>query len=251
MTHCSRSKSTQSGQTILNLKPIDLSRAGAEIVIVVVGILIAFGLDSWWDSNKQQIWERSQLELLRDEAQSNMEHTKSVIEAHKGTAADIEVILAFATHQPAGEVVSLKNRAVTSLIKWRTSELSMGALDALFASGELGEISNPELRTSLTAWKAAALDAQEKENLARDFVERTLTPALSGEAYLAAAYAARPPYGNSEELESRNVEIRSSTRLRSLSAARLGHIRMAIYSQTNSLEALQEVVLLIERELSR
>ena len=228
-----------------------MSRAGAEIVIVVVGILIAFGLDSWWDSNKQLAWERSQLQLLRDEAQSNIEHIESVIEAHKVTAADVETILAFSTHEPPGEVEDFKNRLVTSLIKWRTSELSMGALDALLASGDLGEISNPELRASLTAWKVLALDAQEKEELARDFVEYVITPALSDEAYLAPAYAARPPYGNSVELENRIVEIRSSTELRSLSAARLGHIRMAIDSQRNSQEALQKVLLLINSDLTQ
>ena len=228
-----------------------MSRAGAEIFIVVVGILIAFGLDSWWDSNKQLVWEHSQLELLRDEAQSNIEHIQSVIEAHKRTAVDMEIILAVATHEPSGAVSKLKNGVITSLIQWRTSELSMGALDALLASGELGEISNLELRTSLTAWKATALDAQEKENLARDFVEYVITPALSDEGYIAPAYAARPPYGNSDKLERRDVEIRSSPELRNLSAARLGHIRMAIHSQNNSLEALQEVLVMIDSELAR
>jgi len=228
-----------------------LSRAGAEIVIVVVGILIAFGLDSWWDSNKQLIWERGQLELLRDEAVSNIERIEAAIETHSGTAAEVEVILAFATREPSGEVANLKNGVVTSLIKWRTSELSMGALDALLASGELGEIRNPELRTSLTAWKAMALDAEEKEILARDFVEYVITPTLADEGYIAPAYAARPPYGNFDELESRDIEIRSSAKLRSLSAARLGHIRMAIRSQNNSLEAVQEVLRLIDSELDR
>lgn len=226
-------------------------RAGTEIVIVVVGILIAFGLDSWWDSSKQLIWERSQLELLRDEARSNIEHIESVIEQHEGTANDVEVILTFATREQSGEVINMKNRVITSLIKWRTSELSMGALDALLASGELGEISSSELRTSLTAWRSMALDAQEKENLARDFVEYVITAALSDEGYIAPAYAARPPYGNFDELENRNIEIRSSTKLRSLSAARLGHIRMATRSQNNSLEALREVLTLIDSELAR
>ena len=187
-----------------------MSRAGAEVVVVVLGILIAFGLDSWWDSRKTLDWEHGQLGLLRNEAQSNIEHIETVIEAHRRTAADVQVILAFATHEPFGELVNVKYGAVSSLIQWRTSEMTMGALDALLASGELGEISNPELRTSLTAWKSLALDAQEKENLARNFVEYILTPTLSDEEYIAPAYAARPPYGNSDELPrsaTRNLDV--------------------------------------------
>jgi hypothetical protein len=139
---------------------MEFSRAGAEVVIVVLGILIAFGLDSWWDSRMKLDWEFGQLALLRDEAQSNVEHIESVIDAHKRTAADVQLILTFATKEPFGEFASFKNGTVSSLIQWRTSEMTMGALDALLASGELGEISNPEIRTSLTAWKSMALDAQ-------------------------------------------------------------------------------------------
>jgi len=235
---------------LINLRSIELSRAGAEIVIVVVGILIAFGLDSWWDSRKQVEWEYGQLELLRDEAQSNIEHIESVIEAHERTVADVGVILGFATQEPFGELAEFKNGVVSSLIQWRTSELSMGALDALLASGELGKLKNPELRASLAAWKSIALDAQEKENLARDFVEYVLTPALSDEEFIAPAYEARPPYGNTSELLKRSIVVGSSAKLRSLSAARLGHIRMAIYSQNRALEAIQEILLLIDSELA-
>jgi len=172
-----------------------------------------------------------------------------VIEAHERTAADVQIILDFAIQEPLGELINLKSGVVSSLIQWRTSELSMGALDALLSSGELGQLNNPELRTSLTAWKAKALDAQEKENLARDFIEYVLTPALVEETYVAPAYAARPPYGNTNELVNRSVEVRSSAQLRGLSAARLGHIRMAISSQKTALEALREVLLLIDSEL--
>jgi hypothetical protein len=70
------------------------------------------------------------------------------------------------------------------------------------------------------------------------------------EGFIAPAYAARPPYGNSDELRSRNVEVTSSAKLRSLSAARLGHIRMAIYSQNTTLDALREILLLIDSELA-
>jgi len=227
-----------------------LSRAGAEVVIVVVGILIAFGLDSWWDSRKLNAWEHGQLELLRDEAQSNVEHIESVIEAHERTATDVQIILDFAAQEPLGELINLKSGVVSSLIQWRTSELSMGALDALLSSGELGKLNNPKLRTSLTAWKSMALDAQEKENLARDFIEYVLTPTIVDEGFIVPAYAARPPYGNTSELVNRSVEVRSSEKLRGLSAARLGHIRMAIHSQKTALEALQRVLLLIDSELA-
>jgi len=127
----------------------------------------------------------------------------------------------------------------------------MGTLDALLASGDLGELSNPELRRSLTAWKALVLDGQEKENLARDFVEYVLTPALMDEEFIAAAYAARPPYGDTPEMVNRLVSVRSSAKLRSLSAARLGHVRMALVSQNMVRDALQDIRLLIDTELAR
>jgi len=217
----------------------------------VLGILIAFALDSWWDSWKASEWESGQLELLREEAQFNIGHIASVIEIHERTVANVEAILEVSSSVPSDEISEFRNAVITSLIEWRSAEISLGALDALLASGELGGLKNPVLRKSLAEWKALVLDTEEKENLARDFVEYILTPALMDEDFIAPAYAARAPYGNTNELLNRDVPVRSSARLRSLTAARLGHIRMAIISQEKALEALEEILLEIDSELAR
>ena len=217
---------------------------------MVFGILIAFSLDSWWETKKANEWERDQLELLRDEAQYNVEHLTAVIKTHEHTAAQLQDIIEFSTTHPSGDSSIFKNRVITALISWRTAEVSMGALDALLASGEIGELNNSELRRSLTAWRALVLNAEEKENLARDFIEYVLVPALIDEEYVVHAYEARPPYANSDEMENRNVVVRSSTQLSGLSVARFAHNRMAIISQNRSLAALQEILLIIEEELA-
>jgi hypothetical protein len=231
-----------------NLKRPGVFRALGEIVILVLGILIAFALDSWWDDQKANRWERVQLQALSAEFSTNLAHVDSVILAHENTASDVRQLLDFATQNPAGATAEFPDSVVTKLIAWRTSELTMGALDALLASGDLGEIRSPLLRRQLTAWKALVLDAQEKESLARDFIEYVLTPTMVGQGLLGPAWAARPPWG--QAMPARMVTVTASAELKDMAAARLGHVKLSAYSQRLVREQIEAIMVLIDQELT-
>ena len=229
------------------LAPRSLARGIAEVVIVVLGILIAFGLDSWWDARKAAAWERVELQSLREEFTANVEHIGNVLGAHEKTVAGVESIFEFAAGTPGATSV-FPDTVLTLMITWRTSEIATGTLDALLASGDLGKLRNPELRRDLAGLKAWVLDAQEKEVLARDFIEFVITPALLGQELLAPAYAARPPWGSA--FPSRSVELDASAELRDLAAARLAHLNLAIVSQVRLQDALREILTLLDEELA-
>ena len=231
------------------LLPANVPRAAGEVVVVVLGILIAFGLDSWWDSRKQDRWEHTQLESLHGEFSKNLVHLDEVILSHEDATANIEKILTFTIATLEGQAAGFADSTIIALIGWRTSEISMGVLDALLASGDLGRLSDSLLRSKLTAWKAQVLDAQEKEVLARDFVEFVLTPALLNEEMIANAYAARPPYADPLIVEHGTSPVIASNKLRGLASARLGHIRLALHSQRLVRDEVREIMAFLETHL--
>jgi hypothetical protein len=227
------------------LRPRRLVHGVAEVAIVVLSILIAFGLDSWWDTRTAARWERIELESLRDEFAANLEHLAQVIRTHEESVVAVEAIRDFAADGSSDSTVLFPDSVLAFLIEWRTSEITMGTLDALLASGDLGELRSPELRRRLAGWKALVLDAQEKEILARDFIEFVLTPALVGNSVLTPAYAARRPYGR----PSVSVNVEPSAELRDLSSARLAHLRLAIVSQTRVRAEVINILTVLEEEL--
>jgi quercetin dioxygenase-like cupin family protein len=235
-------------QALSRFAPKSLSYALGEVVILVLGILIAFGLDSWWDARKAIEWEHTQLESLHEEFDANLAHVGRVVRSHEITATGVTRILEFASESPPGATAVFPDSVLALLIAWRTSEMTMGTLDALLASGDLGRLRNADLRKDLAAWKAWVLDAQEKEVLAREFIEFVMTPALLGQEILTPAYAARPPFGSG--LPTAPVQVASTPELRDLASARLGHLRLAIHSQLRVKDEASKILALLEEELA-
>ena len=225
-----------------------IRRGFVELVTVVGGILIAFALDAWWDRQVSRRWELDQLRSLREEFTENLDGLDPVVESHWSAARRLEAILAFAASSAPGTRTSFPDTILGSLIGWRTSDISLGTLDALLASGKLSEIQSAELRSRLAGWQARVDDAQEDEALARDFVEYVLTPALAGQGILAGAHAGRT--GPARQLsQASNTPVTATAVLRDLVAARLTHVRLSAISIERIQDEIRQVLALLEQEL--
>src|SRR5215831_12702690 len=79
----SRCLSDHAGATEGAMKKITLSRRllrdMREIVIVTIGIMIAFGLNAWWEYHKERRIEQVQLKALRTDFEANVDRLKSII----------------------------------------------------------------------------------------------------------------------------------------------------------------------------
>ncbi len=75
------------------------------------------------------------------------------------------------------------------------------------SSGRLADIDNSMIRGALGTWPSEVGDAQEDENLARDFVDNVVAQALLGQGILESAYRSRSLPGDLGE----KIEADSST----------------------------------------
>jgi len=168
-----------------------LRRLLIEGAAIVVSILLAFALDAMWEERQLRQWEVSQLVTLSVDMAENLASLDEIVSAHNNNVRNMESMLSLMGETPTGESAKIPNAILVSLISWRTADISMGSLDALLASGKLGDIDNAEIRKALASWPSKVLDAQEDENLARDFVENIVTAGLAGQGVIAAAYSSR------------------------------------------------------------
>jgi hypothetical protein len=121
---------------ISSTRRIPWPRVLLEGVVIVVSILLAFGIDAWWDgrANRQQTWEH--LEAVRYELQENRELLDEQAESCAGFRSATDGLLSLMgprpTVVPADSIVWLLGQAMYGGIGNR---LSTTALDAMIAKG--------------------------------------------------------------------------------------------------------------------
>jgi hypothetical protein len=230
---------------------IPWARLAVEATAIVASILLAFAIDAWWADREVDRWQSAQLRALRDEFSVNLQSLNVIVRTHDSTARHLESFITRIRDANDMNHVTVSDAALVALIDWRTSDISTGTLDALLSSGKLAEIGNSDIRQTLAAWPSVVVDAQEDENLARDYVENVLVQSLLGQGILELAYRSRPLPGALDidaQIETESV-LSVSPVLVEMVTIRIVHNRMASASISQVREKIKHILQLIDAEL--
>jgi hypothetical protein len=226
-------------------RSIPWPRILAEGVAIVVSILLAFGIQAWWDERGESVWEAAQLQVLRSEFEANLDHSEQVEGNHSTSADRLAQIRDWADSGQEGSTQPFPANVANHLIAWRTAEFSLGALEALISSGDLGRLESSELRRQLLRWRTRLDDVTEKEVLAQTFVEEVITPSLLGQGFIGDTYDARPPYADPPARLREDIALVASPELVDLVSARIGHLRMAAIAHTILADETRQLLALL------
>jgi len=120
---------------------------------IVVSILLALGINAWWDFQVARDQEHEQLLALRTEFQQDLLALDELVEGVQANSASLDELIAL-LNAANGRPVTIPARLLGAAITWRTTNVSTSALDALMASGNLNLLRDKELRTSLAGLPA-------------------------------------------------------------------------------------------------
>ena len=159
-------------------KPLKYARyAIGEIVLVVIGILIALSINNW---NLGQIDKKNEQKILLDlktEFEANLNDAKRVKQGHENIYSSIKQIQQISIdriyHQPTLDSL------VSNILLWYSFTPRPGASNNLINSGSLNLISNDELRDLLTVWPGIVSDISDDENVSANYNQNHLVPFLS------------------------------------------------------------------------
>jgi hypothetical protein len=146
-----------------------LKYAIGEIVLVVIGILIALQINNWNSNRIQKQKENLFLSSLNKEFKANKIQLDSVLTKHKYSMKSVEYLM---SRLPIKNI-KLENLDSLSyhiyhLGIFYTFNPSGGVINSLINSSNVDLISNIELRQLIISWNDVLLDYQEEEILARD-----------------------------------------------------------------------------------
>ena len=123
-----------------------------EIVLVVIGILIALSINNWNEIRKEGIKERQLLNNLQGEFKDNLEDLDSIaIEVNKVISSLEKVFDQFSQSNSDIPKDSLNNWLSTAMYSpnWKPSEFLLNSLNN---SGTIAELKNEKLKLLLYKW---------------------------------------------------------------------------------------------------
>ncbi|UAM99080.1 hypothetical protein K8354_04445 [Polaribacter litorisediminis] len=134
-----------------------------EILLVIIGILIAVSINGWNEDRKLAIEEQSLLKDLKQEMDLNLKTLKIVIAQHEESLEAAEEMMILFKDRDAFNKMPTKtfSELTWKMEKNSTYDPQNGILNSLINSGRLSLFSNKELKYLLASFKELTVDAFE------------------------------------------------------------------------------------------
>ena len=151
-------------------RPLPLLRFAAEGLLIVVSILSALAVDTFWSVRQDRRLEREELQGIQEQLETTKGQLEGTIRADESLLGWTERLLAVLEASGDGTVPVLD-----SLLRAQGSTTMFVAplsrFDALLASGRLVLIEDPDLRAALAQWPTLVGEITEVAVRRRDFYE--------------------------------------------------------------------------------
>jgi hypothetical protein len=176
--------SAESGNATLRRRIILALR---EVLLIVVAVLIAIGLESQWQDSQDRGEERELLEALREEMEANSMELQRWINLHEMVRSSAANLLEAVRTVSPGTEFPVADTLISDIIRTPTYQPQLSVLETALSSGSIGLLRNVDLRRNLDGWSRGLEEAQEEERKGLQFVESQLVPHLLGAVDLEAA----------------------------------------------------------------
>jgi len=127
-------------------------RVFVEGVVIVGSILLAFGIQAWWDERQERAEERQALQALSGDfeaADSDLEAQVLVIDSAAVAAAAILALVGPGADESYADSLAV---LIPQIIRRPVFQPPMGTLEALLGSGDLRLITNDTLKAALASF---------------------------------------------------------------------------------------------------
>lgn len=152
-----------------------------EIILVVIGILIALQINNWNENRIKSNKETAILADIHEEFIKNKQQLDSVVNRHEDAFINCRKIIQLFPIKSKPEPPVLDS--LSHYLFWSyggvTFNPSQSSIDALTSTSSFDIISNQELKKLLISWNDLMKDYQEEERYSREYVWEQYDPYMS------------------------------------------------------------------------
>ena len=160
-------------------KQIPWLRVFVEGVVIVGSILLAFGIQAWWDGRQERVEERQALEALARDFESAAEVIDRELLAMDSVAIAANIILGWTGPSADSRHADSLALLLPSITRVTDFQPPVGTLQALLGSGDLSLIRNDSLRAALASFPSHLARINTTEGYGADLLFGELHPYLN------------------------------------------------------------------------
>ncbi len=160
----------------MNPKHERITKRLGQGLLVVVSILIAFGLDAFWEDSKERGDLHEDLANISAELQENRARVEYHLDMSQRMVDAFDVLLGAIDSEQGAATVPDTTLWLTTITP--SLDASLGAIDALIASGRMAVVSNSELSRRLAGLRDRVHDAVEEQVQATEVQYSLVIPHL-------------------------------------------------------------------------
>lgn len=216
--------------------PSGLRSATTEVVTIVLGILIAFGLDAGWGALLEQREEKRLLAALATEIDHNIDLLDVGIRNHARLEASTGLLLDRMMEAAVGDTIVVPDSLLYSLMSAYSVNFSRVEIAGTATSGRIDLIGDAEIRAKVSTLSRLFDDLVENEDASLVQIDRVLLPSLVGKMELSPVYRSNLDWSDAWLGTPRWVSVTEATR--ALVAAKVQDEHWNVYES----EALQEAL---------
>lgn len=147
---------------------IDWNRLALEGVVIIISILLAFAIEAWWGTEKEQAAERAQFARVVEELRNNAIILDQGIKDLDGTISGASELLSWMGPVQADATPRNIGNAFDMMFGTRLPSMPHNATDDLLSSGGLLADENVEIRSALTEWRSLGDELRDNYVLLRE-----------------------------------------------------------------------------------
>ncbi|MFC4721240.1 DUF6090 family protein [Geojedonia litorea] len=155
-----------------------------EIILVVIGILLALQINNWNELRKDRIREQAMLKNLQTDFQTNISTAQFAFtnfsEAYEASAELLEIIRNDDPINPS-EIEHLLDVIIN---KTMSLDIVTGAIDEMRSTGSINLIKDATLKYQLSNWSYYQTDTEDDITIYRDYLFDFFIPSLTNKALL-------------------------------------------------------------------
>ena len=136
-----------------------------EIILVVIGVLIALSINNWNENRKNSIKEIQFLEGFKNDLMANKTELNRVIRKAEITSNSSDSILKLKRRELESLGIKSFVRFMMDAAGFAVCQTQEGTIQGIMGSGNLDVISNDSIRLAIGSWQANLKDVIEWEEL--------------------------------------------------------------------------------------
>jgi hypothetical protein len=155
-----------------------------EGVVIVGSILLAFGIDAWWDGLQERREEQQILRGLQEEFQGHEGDLADWVVTQENLVAHTTRFMNYLAADDAQLSLTALDSAAFYTAYAGTWDPGNSVLNAVISSGRLRLIRDTQLRSALAGWQAIVDETRDNQLMMREFSTQVLYSALASRGIL-------------------------------------------------------------------